>query len=131
MVIHDANIVATALVHGVPAIVTESQADFRQFDQLVEVIALGSVVLESEGLVSVAAAVARLFVDRAAATASDRDVDAVLAAAGIGKADERYAKREALNRLGYVWRPPNQQPPFRWHPGIPSLMDHALRQAAS
>ena len=43
VVIHDANIVATALVHGVPAIVTENQADFRQFDQLVEVIPLGSI----------------------------------------------------------------------------------------
>ena len=37
VVIHDANIVATALVHGVPAIVTENEADFRQFDQIVEV----------------------------------------------------------------------------------------------
>ena len=33
VIIHDANIVATALVHGIPAIVTENQADFRQFDQ--------------------------------------------------------------------------------------------------
>ena len=85
--------------------------------------------LESEGLVSAAAAVARLF-ERDAATASDRDVDAALAAAGIDEA-ERYAKREALNRLGFVWRPPSQQPPFRWHPGIPSLMDHVLNQAAA
>ena len=43
VVIHDANIVATALVHGVRAIVTENEADFRQFDQLVEVIPLGSI----------------------------------------------------------------------------------------
>ena len=41
-----------------------------------------------------------------------------------------YAKREALNRLGYVWRPPYQQAPFRWHSGIPSLMTHVLKQAA-
>lgn len=40
--IHDANIVATALAHGVPAIVTENWADFRQFDGLVKVIPLDS-----------------------------------------------------------------------------------------
>ena len=78
--------------------------------------------LESEGLVPVAAAVARLFVDRDAVAASNQDVDAALAASGIDDASERYAKREALNRLGYVWRPPYQQAPFRWHAGIPSLM---------
>ena len=43
VVIHDANIVATALVHGVPAIVTENWADFRRFDHLVEVIPLDAV----------------------------------------------------------------------------------------
>ena len=43
VVIHDANIVATALVHGMPAIITENQADFRQFDGLVEAIPLASI----------------------------------------------------------------------------------------
>ena len=85
--------------------------------------------LESEGLVPVAAAVARLFVDRDALSASNQDVDAALAASGIDDASERYAKREALNRLGYIWRPPYQQAPFRWHAGIPSLMTHVLREA--
>ena len=85
--------------------------------------------LESEGLVPVAAAVARLFVDRDTLSASNQDVDAALAASGIDDASERYAKREALNRLGYVWRPPYQQAPFRWHAGIPSLMTHVLREA--
>lgn len=33
VVIHDANVVATALAHGVPAIVTENWEDFRRFDQ--------------------------------------------------------------------------------------------------
>ena len=86
--------------------------------------------LEAEGLVPAAAAVAQLFVERDAAAASDQDVDAALAASGIDDAGERYAKREALNRLGYVWRPPYQQAPFRWHSGIPSLMTHVLKQAA-
>ena len=85
--------------------------------------------LESEGLVPVAAAVARLFVEGDAVAASNQDVDAALAASGIDDASERYAKREALNRLGYVWRPPYQQAPFRWHAGIPSLMTHVLREA--
>ena len=76
-----------------------------------------------------AAAVARLFVDRDAAAASNQDVDRALATSGINDADERYAQREALNRLGYVWRPPDQQAPFRWYAGIPSLMSHVLREA--
>ncbi len=86
--------------------------------------------LESEGLVPVAAAVARLFVEGDADTASNQDVDAALVTSGIDDAGERYAKREALNRLGYVWRPPYQQAPFRWHAGIPSLMPHVLKEAA-
>ena len=86
--------------------------------------------LESEGLVPAAAAVARLFVQRDADAASNQDVDAALAEFGIDNAGERYAKREALNRLGYVWRPPNQQAPFRWYAGIPSLMTHVLKEAA-
>ena len=86
--------------------------------------------LESEGLVPAAAAVARLFVQRDADAASNQDVDAALAESGINDAGERYAKREALNRLGYVWRPPNQQAPFRWYAGIPSLMTHVLKEAA-
>ena len=86
--------------------------------------------LEAEGLVPAAAAVAHLFVERNAATASNQEVDAALATSGIDDADKRYAQREALNRLGYVWRPPNQQAPFRWHAGIPSLMAHVLKEAA-
>ena len=86
--------------------------------------------LEREGLVAVAAAVARLFVASDAAPASNQDMDAALATAGIDDAAERYAQREALNRLGYVWRPPGQQPPFRWYAGIPSLMTHVLKEAA-
>lgn len=41
--IHDANVVATALTHGVPAIVTENWRDFRRFDHLIEVVPLGPV----------------------------------------------------------------------------------------
>ncbi len=28
----------------------------------------------------------------------------------------------ALQRLGFVWRPPGQLPPVRYEPGVPSLM---------
>ena len=86
--------------------------------------------LESEGLVPAAVALAKLFEDGGAAEASDREVDATLADAAIEDAKARFATREALNRLGYIWRPPMQQVPFRWQPGIPSLMAHVL-QAAS
>ena len=86
------------------------------------------VELEAEDLVPAAAAVAQLFEHNP--TASDQDMYAAIAKAGIDDAGKRYATREALNRLGYVWRPPNQQAPFRWHPGIRSLMAHVLKQAA-
>lgn len=36
--IHDANVVATALTHGVPRLVTANAADFERFGELVEVI---------------------------------------------------------------------------------------------
>ena len=32
----------------------------------------------------------------------------------------------ALERLGFVWRPPGQSPPARYEPGIPSLMGYVL-----
>ena len=36
----------------------------------------------------------------------------------------------ALERLGFVWRPPGQSPPARYEPGIPSLMDYVLEHHA-
>ena len=43
VLIHDANVVATALMHGIPAIITENWGDFRRFADLVEVIPLSSI----------------------------------------------------------------------------------------
>ena len=43
VLIHDANIVATALTHRVPTIVTENPEDFRRFADLVDVVPLVSV----------------------------------------------------------------------------------------
>lgn len=39
--IHDANLVATGLVHGVTALVTANAKDFERFDSLVDVMPLG------------------------------------------------------------------------------------------
>ena len=84
--------------------------------------------LEARGLLRAAVAAAALF-RAGAATATDRDLDAALAATGDHAAG-RLATREELNRLGYLWSPPGQLPPVVWVAGIPSLMtyvvDHAL-----
>ena len=92
--------------------------------------------LESECLVPAAVALASWFERDGGSAATDRQVDAALADA-VDEAGARLATREALNRLGYIWQPPSrptpadrQQAPFRWQPGIPSLMAHVLRQAA-
>ncbi len=82
--------------------------------------------LEGEGLVEAASAVAHLFQNET--QASDQDIDAALLSAGIDDTSARFAAREALNRIGYVWRPPGQLPPVAWQAGIPSLMTHVLQQ---
>ena len=84
--------------------------------------------LETRGLLEAAVSVARLF-QAGAETVSDHDLDDALANAGMASAKARLATREALNALGYVWCPPGQLPPTRWHPGIPSLATHVLNRA--
>ena len=79
--------------------------------------------LETRGLLPAAAAAAALF--RTAATASDRALDAALAATGVDAA-RRLAAREELNLLGYLWSPPGQLAPVVWVAGIPSLMTYVL-----
>ena len=39
--IHDANVVATMLVHGSETLVTGNRADFRRFEGLIRVVGLG------------------------------------------------------------------------------------------
>jgi len=85
--------------------------------------------LEAAGLVAAAAAVAPLFQGGSDEGASNQAVDEALAAAGIDAEEERYQAREALNDLGYIWRPPGQLPPVVWRAGIPSLMAHVLAHA--
>ena len=86
--------------------------------------------LEAGGLLPAATAVASAFRGGRDAAAADGEVDAALAAAGPDASD-RLAAREALHRLGYVWRPPGQAPPAVWSPGIPSLMQHVLDRMAA
>ena len=86
--------------------------------------------LEAGGLVPAAVAVAPVFQAGMDATATDRDLDAALAATGEDAA-ERLAARDALERLGYVWCPPGQLPPVLWGAGIPSLMQYVRDQAAA
>ena len=77
-------------------------------------------------LLRAAMAVAPLFQDGLDATAREHELDAALATAGIDDANARLFKLQALNRLGYVWRPPGQVPPIVWSAGIPSLMTFVL-----
>ena len=40
--VHDANIVATMLTHGIPRLLTFNARDFRRFGDLIEIMALGA-----------------------------------------------------------------------------------------
>ena len=84
--------------------------------------------LEAEGLLPAALAIAPLFDDGTDAKATDRNVDAALAAIGAD-ASARLAAREDLNRLGFIWCPPGQLPPIGWSAGIPSLVRYVVDRA--
>ena len=83
--------------------------------------------LETAQLQGAAKTVAILFQDRV--TATDHNIDAILASAGMEDAAARVASREALGRFGYIWCPPGQTPPIVWSAGIPSLMAYVLERA--
>ena len=82
--------------------------------------------LHTEGVLAAAMAVARIFQARMDATAQEHELGAALAKAGFKNTTSRRLKLQALNRLGYVWRPPGQMPPIAWSAGIPSLMTFVL-----
>ena len=82
--------------------------------------------LRDGGLLAAAMAVAPLFQDGPDATAEEHELDAALAAAGIGDETSRTQALRTLTRLGYVWHPPGQVPPIVWSAGIPSLMGFVL-----
>ena len=84
--------------------------------------------LEAQTLLAAATAVATAFRDGTDSTATDQEIDTALATTGMD-GPARFAAREGLDRLGYIWCPPGQLPPVAWHPGIPSLMQYVLDQA--
>lgn len=85
--------------------------------------------LEASDLLEAALAIGRLYQGDAERGATDQDLAAALADAGIRERD-RLLARESLHGLGYIWCPPGQSPPVLWNAGIPSLMQHVLEQAA-
>ena len=109
-----------ATVAAVRPVVTAQVADYYQgrYEEL-----------EAGGLVPAAVATARLFQDELDATASNQEIDSALASAGFDDAADRFAARDGLNRLSYVWCPPGQQPPVTWRAGIPSLTTYVLEHA--
>ena len=113
-----AKVLTTADTAAIEPLVTSVVAEYYQ-DRRSE--------LDAEGLAQAARAVARVFQN--GATATDHDIDDALAGASVDEPSDRVATREALNRLGYIWCPPGQQPPIVWSPGIPSLMAYVLDRA--
>ncbi len=109
-----------ATVAAVRPVVTAQVADYYQgrYEEL-----------EAGGLVPAAVATARLFQDEVDATASNQEIDSALASAGFDDAADRFAARDGLSRLSYVWCPPGQQPPVIWRAGIPSLTTYVLEHA--
>ena len=87
--------------------------------------------LRAAGLLAAAAAVAKLLQGRTDARASERELDAALADAGIGEEADRLAALDGLNRLSYIWCPPGQLPPVAWCAGIPSLTTYVLEGTGS
>ena len=85
--------------------------------------------LAADGLLTAATAVAPLFQASLGGTASNQAIDSALVAAGVKDAADRFAACEGLNRLSYIWCPPNQLPPVLWSVGIPSLTTYVLEHA--
>ena len=88
------------------------------------------VELDQSGWLGVAERVANRF--RSMSTLTYEELKGAVAAglaanAGPGQVHEAL---NALQRLGFVWRPPGQLPPVRYEPGIPSLMGYVLDRAA-
>ncbi len=86
--------------------------------------------LDQSGWLAVAERVASRF--RSLPTLTYEELKAAIAAGLAANADpaQVHAALNALQRLGFVWRPPGQLPPVRYEPGIPSFMAHVLDHAA-
>ena len=86
--------------------------------------------LDQSGWLGVAERVADRF--RSMSTLTYEELKGAVAAglaanAGPGQVHEAL---NALQRLGFFWRPPGQLPPVRYEPGIPSLMGYVLDRGA-
>ena len=86
--------------------------------------------LDQSGWLAVAERVASRY--QSLATLTYEELKAAAAAGLAANADpgQVHGALNALQRLGFVWRPPGQLPPVRYEPGIPSLMEHVLDHAA-
>ena len=86
--------------------------------------------LDQSGWLAVAERVAARF--QSVPTLTYEELKSAVAAGLAASADtgQVHAALDALQRLGFVWRPPGQLPPVRYKPGIPSLMEHVLDHAA-
>ena len=88
--------------------------------------------LERADLLDVASAIARACRGRNQMTQAE--VNDVIAAArpksdAVGDGDEALRIRDQLAAVGYIWKAPGEG--HVWRPGIPSLMAHIERSAAS
>ena len=86
--------------------------------------------LDQSGWLAVAERVAARF--QSVPTLTYEELKSAVAAGLAPNADpgQEQAALAALQRLGFVWRPPGQLPPVRYEPGIPSLMAHVLDHGA-
>jgi len=86
--------------------------------------------LDQSGWLAVAGRVATRF--QSVPTLTYEELKSAVAAGLSAHANpgQVHAALDALQRLGFVWRPPGQLPPVRYEPGIPSLMEHVLDHAA-
>ncbi|MDE0025120.1 MAG: ATP-binding protein [Spirochaetaceae bacterium] len=86
--------------------------------------------LDRSGWLAVAERVADRF--HSTPTLTYEQLKSAVAAGLAANADPQqvHTALTALQRLGFVWRPPGQLPPVRYEPGIPSLMAYVLDHAA-
>ena len=86
--------------------------------------------LDQSGWLAVAERVADRFQSMPTLTYEQLKVAVASGVAANADSEQVQTALTALQRLGFVWRPPGQLPPVRYEPGIPSLMAYVLDHAA-
>ena len=86
--------------------------------------------LDQSGCLAVAERVADRFQSMPTLTYEQLKVAVASGVAANADPGQVQTALTALQRLGFVWRPPGQLPPVRYQPGIPSLMAYVLDHAA-